>query len=405
MSYALALVSVADTILASRESLHISDLRKGSRRYILVNDTFHRIQESDKHLTVFPKDPALNVAVALAWCVLHAILPRLVSSHRKLCLSIVAVAQQLEKNGWFEATASSMYKHDPDLLEYAPEAARFAAEATEEDIANGLSLMYCAKATFFHTNRHFGLQIESTLIYMQLELLFGAESADPAALAAVKSFVHWGNVKGFLFRMGVPCIKLTKEEKELYSRMTQPPDNVVAALKERFPSGTASFAFLRKSLIIIANHRFAELMPYPASPAFDPRWLFKLCDSIQENPAPYHLRAKVKDLVEAPVSLAQLQLKYSAETRALLDFIILALHTFPDPLGEHLLASSKLPDFEAASKRQNDHLLQLQTAWHRIERYESQKWAPEDIVRRLHDPSLRTVRSVLRQFCELGTNV
>ena len=105
-----ALIAVADSILGNISQLGSVEITKKRRRYKFINNTFQRIQKEDKHLIINPDEPDKGFAVLLAYRILESVSPDIFSCHKDLCLVIIGVARELERNGWCEEENSIIYE-------------------------------------------------------------------------------------------------------------------------------------------------------------------------------------------------------------------------------------------------------------------------------------------------------
>lgn len=386
-----ALVAVADSVLQKIDALSTIEISKKGRKYKFVNDNFQRIREEDKHLIVHPEDLSLQLSTILAFRILESISDDLIPEFPELCLTIVGVARDLEVNGWYEEENSSVINYKVLPFEYSGEtkqrALSFASGVTADHLVRGYNLLYCAKLNFLHTDHHIGTKLEGHYMREYVQEYFGRAALDlPHVLVALKSFVHWANIKGFLYRLEVPNIDVSAQEARSYSQLPRPPALMLSNVYDRYPSGMSKYSLLRKSFDIIADSRFAQLVPYPDTPLFDLAWLYDLCHDIEEDPARYHLRSVAKRLSRNPVHLAELAQERSENVRLLLSVLGLVLNTFSDTGGEFLLQNLKIPKFsDLLIGRMPEYYKQLVDINEKIEEYQYKGWDESDIILRLKE--------------------
>lgn len=397
-----ALVAVADDILARIGLLYAVQISKKGRKYKFVNNNFQRVREEDKHLIVFPEDLDQHLSTVLAYNILVNIDETILDTFRDLCLSIVGAARALEVNGWYEEENLSVINYKVLNVKFNDEerdrAIEFASHVTEDHLSQAYVLLYCCKLNFFHTDHHVGTKLEGMFVRRYVEEYYGPDALElPTVLAAVKSFVHWANIKGVLHKLQVPNIDLSSEVAQKFSTFPDPPEELLVPVYDRYPSGTSKYSLMRKAMDIIGDFHYAKLVPYPETSEFDLEWLYELCHDIEQDPARYHLRSVAKRLLKDPVNLNELSAKYSAQTKCLLAYISVVLNVFEDTGGDYLLQNSRIPPFsEALAKQYLELYMAVQRANDKIEDYEQKSWDPEDIVSRLYDGSRSVYDEVAR---------
>lgn len=396
-----ALVQVADTILNRIHDLLAAEISKKGRKYKYVNNNFQRIREEDKHLVIHPEHPENHVAVASAYSILALVHPDIFATHRELCLIIVGVARALETNRWYEEENSSVIhfaslKGAPDAAETRA-AVAFAAASSPLHLARGYVLLYCAKLNFLHTDHHIGTRLEGVHMRRYVEEYFGADALElPEVLAALKSFVHWANIKGILWKLHVPNMDVDDALRERFVAFPDPPEELVEHALERFPLGTSKYSLLIKALEVIADSKYACLVPYPTGPVGELAWLYDLAREIEADPIRFHLRARAKRLSLDPVNLQELSQRHHERLEGLLLAVSLVLSVFPDTGGDYLLQNSKLPRFsDQLVSKHSEYYSRLLLANDTIEEYELRGWAEQDIVLRLYDSEMVNFRDAV----------
>lgn len=385
-----ALVAVADSILARIDQLSAVEISKKGRKYKFVNNNFQRIQEEDKHLIVHPEDPAQQLSAVLAYHILTTIADDILTKYRDVCLMIVGVARELERNHWYEEENSSVInykvlKFSVDERERAA-ALAFAAQVTPEHLLRGYNLLYCLKLNFLHTDHHVGTKLEGQYMREYVQEYFGEEALDlPEVLVALKSFVHWANIKGLLHRLEVPNMDVDAELAARFAHFPPPPPELVANVFDRYPSGTSKYSLIRKAMDILADFKYAKLVPWPRDEVLQLGWLFELCHSIEVDPVRFHLRSVAKRLLKQPVNLNELLQAHERQVKALLLVVSLVLNTFADTGGDYLLQNLKIPAFSDDLIAANlAYYAQLVDVANKIDDYEHKAWAADDIVLRLY---------------------
>lgn len=402
-----ALVAVADSVLQKIDSLSTIEISKKGRKYKFVNDNFQRIREEDKHLIVYPENLDLHLSTVLAFHILKSISNDLLSTFPDLCLSIVGVARDLEVNGWYEEENSSVINYKVLAQEFSEEtkqnALEFVAKVTPDHLIRGYNLLYCAKLNFLHTDHHIGTKLEGHYMREFVEDYYGNDALElPQVLVALKSFVHWANIKGFLYKLEVPNIDISSQEARSYDRLPPPSESLLSNVYDRYPSGMSKYSLLRKSFDILADSPFAQLMPYPTAPVFELTWLYDLCHDIEEDPSRYHLRSAAKRLSRNPIHLPDLAHKYSENVSLLLAVLGLVLNTFSDTGGEFLLQNLKIPKFsDLLIGRMPEYYKQLVDINDKIEEYRYKGWDNNDIIVRLKDKVPHSVYLAVMSMREL----
>lgn len=401
------LIAVANDILARVDQLSAVQISNKGRKYKYVNNNFQRIREEDKHLIVYPEDLSQQLSTILAYSILSNISDDIFDSERDLCLSIIGAARELEVNGWFEEENSSVINYKVSKLEFDEEtklrALEFARHVTQDHLNSAYVLLYCAKLNFLHTDHHIGTKLEGVYVQQYVEEFYGEEALElHTVLVALKSFVHWANIKGLLHKLEVPNIDLDEETIARFQAFPDPPEELLAHVYDRYPSGTSKYSLMRKAVDILADYKYLKLIPYPRLADFELDWLFELCHDIECDPARYHLRSVAKRLSKKSVNLNELSARYAKETKSLLSYISMVLNVFQETGGEFLLQNSKIPNFSddliASLPGVYEELVQISN---KIEEYEMKLWDAEDIVSRLHDADTLSVHDEVTRMRDL----
>lgn len=388
-----ALIAVADEILARVDHLSAVQISKKGRKYKFVNNNFQRVREEDKHLIVYPEDLDKNLSTVLAYEILRNISEDIFETHTDLCLSIVGAARELEVNGWYEEENSLVINYRVLKANFndvdRETALLFAQNVTREHLNRAYILLYCAKLNFFHTDHHIGTKLEGAHVRQYVEEFYGEEALElHMVLVALKSFVHWANIKGLLYKLEVPNIDLDKDAIQKFSTFPDPPEELLSHVYDRYPSGTSKYSLMRKAMDILADFDYSKLVPYPQGEEFDMKWLFDLCHNIESDPVRYHLRSVAKRLSKDPVNLQDLANQHAKSAKCLLSYISLVLNVFHDSGGEFLLQNSKIPNFSDDLIGQWPDLYEnLVKISNKIDEYEEKSWDSDDIVSRLFDGS------------------
>lgn len=403
------LVAVADGVLDSIGNLGRVEFNRKGRKYKYVNNTFQRVREEDKHLVIFPEEPDRHMGAISAYSILCSTNGgQVLEQYPDFCRAIVGTADLLESRGWCEVGDSSViHFHDASVpLDGHSEAAlELLKLVLDKHRTMGLNLMLCAKLNFLHTDHHIGVKVESYYMKYFVEEYFGEEALFSLdILIALKSFVHWGHIGGFLHRLEVPNVVLLPELKDLFASLPDPAPELKASVHDRYPSGTSKYSLVRKAIDTLADYQYASLIPYPRDQAFDLQWLFQLCHDIETDPIRYHLRSGAKNLCQDPISLSALSAKHNNEIKALLNYISLVINTFLDTGANYLLQNSKIPSLSeqliASYKPMFDNLRQISTS---INEYETKDWDADEIVLRLHRPAhslLDAVQAMRERFSD-----
>lgn len=384
-----AMVVVSDSILGKISGLSLAEIVKRGRKYRFVKSSFHRVKDEDKHLVINPSLLADHVSTVLAYSIIKAIDANLFSEYRDLCLAIIGVARQLEENDWYENENSSVVAlndsnaiTNPDLIE---EARLLVQEVTPAHVVQGCNILYCSKLNFLHTDHHIGTTFEGIYLRKYVEEYYGSEALElPEVLAAIKSFVHWGNIRYLLYKLGVPHMKLDDSLVHKFSTFPDPPQELKDCVYERFPSGTSKYSMLSNVIDMIADSKYSKVIPYPPDDNFDVAWLYDLCDDIERDPIRYHLRSIVKDLSKDPVNLNELSQVNHDKIDTMLRYVSLILNTILSAESGGLAQNSRLPVFsDALISAHEDYFKKLVDLQNSIEEYEQKGWDEDDIVLRL----------------------
>ncbi|CAK9442141.1 uncharacterized protein LODBEIA_P58840 [Lodderomyces beijingensis] len=398
-----ALVEYSSYILEELDDLHKVEYNKKGRKYRFVsnNGGFQRVRQEDKHLIVYPEDPTLLLSFYSAYLILYNINQgEIFKEFPSFCCTILGLAKSLESNHWYEEENSSVLhlknsKVDPRDVVLA-EADAFVRKhpITDEHVRQGINLLICSKLNFLHTDHHVGTKLEGYYLRLYIEEYFGEEAlASHDVLVALKSCVHWGNIKGVLYKLDVPHIATNDELVLNFASFPDPSQELKDNVYERYPSGTSKYSLLKKSIDLIAESKYARLIHLDPD-VFDVKWLYQLCHDIEVNPIKYHLRSKAKSLYdEEPVNLAELGAKNNLAANKLFQFISLVINFIPTEDYGFLLQNSKIPKVEEKLIEENEALYhEMSDLAQKVEAYEKKLWDTGDIVARLQQDINWSVR-------------
>lgn len=376
----LNLISVADQILLETSKLEQNDTknyeyRKNGRTYKLVNDDhFEAIRESDKYLIVAEDYTGLKSQLSLVSS--YRILSKIegvVEDYPDLCLAIMGAAREIELNKWYDLGVcvtlpqDASYELDDELMK---KLLKFASQIDKHHINIGLLILCCSKINFFHTDHTLAKQIDGSCLKALVSEWF-----DPAALTsekvynAIRCFSHWGSIRGVLYKLELPNLMIDQELKRRFDSFPLPPPYLKESLFERYPAGTSKYSLCKKSLILIGNSIFGELLQLN----IDIKWLIDLCDDIETDPCKYHLRASLKQLSKNPVDLSKLP-----SPNDILRFCSCVMNSCHDDIWRKLLMSSKFPK-KRAIKSSADYVTS-EKVWNLVKQCRQLGWSDDEIV-------------------------
>ncbi|KAG7660605.1 uncharacterized protein J8A68_005871 [[Candida] subhashii] len=387
-----ALVEVSDHILNTIDSLSKVEYNKKGRKYRFVNNQFQRIRQEDKYLIINPENLDDNLGLLSAFNILSNINNgEILDQFPEFCVTILGMAQVLERKKWYEEENHCVLhiknaKYDPRELAQIADEYILDHPITDQHIEWGVNLMIASKLNFFHTDHHIGTKLEGLYMRQFIEEYFGEDALNSHdVLIALKSCVHWGNIKGILYKLEVPNLSLSQDIIENFASFPDPLPELKMNIYERYPSGTSKYSLIRKAIDLLCDWKYSKLVDIP--PQIDFEWIFELCHDIESDPIKYHLRSSTKQLCDNPVNLQELNVKYNARIKQLLNLISTIINIFPETGGEFLLQNSKIPKFtpDLISEEYCAKLIKLQE---QIESYEDKEWDVEDIVLRLYTGDL-----------------
>lgn len=448
-----ALVTVSDQILNSIGSLNKLEYNKNGRKYKFIQNGFQRIKQEDKHLMINSNDLSMKLSIISSFNILSNIdNGRLIQEYPDFCLSIVGVARELELNQWTEDSNIIDYKtHSSDSStndlesEFPPdlvkESINFGLKINKDHLNMGFNLLMASKLNFFHTDHHLGTKIYGFYLIKFMVDYFGSESInDPDILVALKSFVHWGNIKCVLYKLQVPNVEISDDEFLKFKSFPDPLPELKQEVWKKYPSGTSKYSLMKKSLLTLANYEFASLIVYPSEmldhaeninanadtstdsansgydedsrdieepesieqvDKFNCEWLFKLCLDIESDPLKYHLRAQSKKLTSNYVNLNALSNKYSNQINSLLSFISVIVTVFNIDNIDFVMKNSKIPKFEqiVQNNQFNGNLIkQYQELANKINFYKTKDWSSDDILLRLGHGNSKNLDQVIHEL-------
>lgn len=402
-----ALIAVGELILGQIDDLNRVEYNKKGRKYKFVNNNFQRIRDEDKHLIIYPENLDDNLLIISAYLILSSINEgRVLDEWPDLCLAIVGMAKQLEINHWYEEENSSVinykiskFSYDDNLKEAA---LLFHDQVEPRHIEMGVNLLVLSKLNFLHTDHHIGTKLEGHYMKLFITEYLGEEALlSNDVLVALKSFVHWGNIKGILYKLEVPHIDISKDLKERFAVFPDPSAELKYNVYDRYPSGTSKYSLIRKSIDILADYKYSKLLVYPEGPLYDLDWIFELCHDIETDPIKYHLRSSVKSLCQNPVNLQELGNRYAAEVKSLLTYIALIINIFEETGGDFLLQNSKIPKLTDQLIDANKHIHDtLVSVREQVISYEEKGWDADDIVLRLAKDQSHSLYGVVLRMRE-----
>lgn len=404
MSTADALIAVASTILDRAEGLLMTEVNKKGRKFKYVNDAFQRVQEEDKHLIIHPLDLSEGLSTILAYSILQSIDETLFERFPDVCLAIVGAAGEIEKQGWYEEEHSSVIPYKQLKFTYTlqmrQKTVEFAKGVKEEHLHQAVVILYCAKLSFFHTDHHIGNKLDDPYMRDYVEQFYGEEAVQlPEVILALKSFVHWANIKGCLWKLKVPNLNIDEALIKRFSSFPDPPAELLEVVNKRYPSGTSKYLLVRKLLDILADYDYAKVIPFPEGPEFDLHWIFDLCHKIESDPIRYHLRSSLKRLCTNPVNLIELSKEHKAQVQNLLSVISIVLNVFRIEEGETLLLNLKIPQFcDELIDEYEEYYNKLVDVLTKIDEYLHKGWGADDIVLRLYNSNTRNVHDEVNQM-------
>lgn len=412
-----ALVDISDQILNSIGSLNKLEYNKNGRKYKFIQNGFQRVKQEDKHLVINSNDSSMKLSIISSYNILHNIDNGvLIQNYPDFCLSIIGVARELELNRWTEDSNVIDYKSnsDSDLeAEFPPdlvkESINYSLKITKNHLKMGFDLLTASKLNFFHTDHHLGTKIYGYYLIKFMTDYFGAEAInDPHILVALKSFVHWGNIKCILYKLQVPNIEISDDEFLNFKSFPNPSDELKQEVWKKYPSGTSKYSLIKKSLTTLANFEFGQLIEYPteisdsigqdenedtsvdsieSNDLFNCEWLFKLCQDIETDPIKYHLRAQSKKLTSNYVNLNAISSKYNERINKLLCLISVIVTIFNIDI-DFVMKNSKIPKFDQILENNqfsSSLIKQYQDLANKINFYKAKEWSSDDIILRLNN--------------------
>ncbi|ODQ77945.1 hypothetical protein BABINDRAFT_162998 [Babjeviella inositovora NRRL Y-12698] len=415
------LISIANQILDDSEDLKSLEYKRKGRKYRLVENTFKRIREEDKYLVVanpsfFRSELTENLSITSAYSIL-ATCGTILEDYPDLCLSIIGVAREIELHQWYDMGTSVVTKHKAEPVDEAVVAAarQMYDDVTPEHISRGLNLMLCSKLNFLHTDHHIGKpKLQGHFLKYFITEYYGEEATLSGDVhTALKSFFHWGCIKGLLYKLEVPNLNLSTEKIQAFASFPDPLPELKDNVYERYPAGTSKLSLIKKAALIIYEFDFSKVIPLPPTTdghvfATDLDWLFELCNDVEMDPLKYHLRSTSKGLYKGtPTNLNDLNRTHGKRFANLLLQISIVLNVFD--IGVHLLFNSKFPKIfdvetettaeptdqveddedEIVIKRMrpefaaNEYLQKLIEIKSKIDHYYDMGWQDDDIMLRI----------------------
>lgn len=400
-STADALVVVLRHVLDCVHDLSRIEYVNRGRKYRYVNDQFRRLSDESKHLVVDPQNSQSNTAIASAYTILHSIdNGMLLEQFPHLCLSIMAVARDLEANCWFdEGTGLVRTVRDAkiDLNPWRESATQYAQDITNEHVLGGFDIMVYAKLNFLFTDHHIGNRLNDPILVNLVESHFGEDALNsPSVLGALKCFVHWGHTQAILHKLGVPNVMLSSEIATAFDLFPPMNARLKSLISQRFPSGTSRYYLLLKCAQLMRAWPFSRLVPFSQeNEETELQWLVDLCEDIQADPIKYHLRAESKRLSDNPVNLRDLQAQTEPQATLWLSVAALIFEVFEVPNSSCVHNDSRLPIVDSNLYEYMDEIFGrgycegLKRVKDTIDTYEMKGWEASDIVNRFaNDRSL-----------------
>ncbi|KAG7192443.1 uncharacterized protein KQ657_001844 [Scheffersomyces spartinae] len=401
MNTADALVYFAEHIESSLEGLAKQEYATKGRRYKFLDNNFQRIREIDKHLVVFPEQRDRKISVILAFDIIQRIDEQLFEAFPDFVSCMLGFAWELERLGLIESENSSV-THYKDcqhygFLECEHQALKWFSKIEPKHIQWVANLQYCAKINFLHTDHHMGTKVDDQFIKQYLDEYFGPEALESTTLiTALKSFVHWGNIKGMLYKLGLPNVNISEETKRRYDKFPDPAPEIIEQVFDRYPSGTSRIALIKKALEIFGKSwSYGDLLEYPppftmgggaTNERVNIEWVYQICHDIRQDPLRYHLRSQTKDLHTQPVNLQELNTKYQKEIEMAYIYIGILIHAFSNAGTDFLMQIPRVPPPDKliqTSPEIEEYYSKCLGLNNSIQEYEAKGWDSEDIVIRL----------------------
>lgn len=301
------LVSVCDAIIQDQQNnlqkLNINEYSKNGKKYKLTSDgNFIRIQGEDKHLIISQsyENFKFNYSILSSFTILKNC-GNILNDYRKLSLAIIFTSREIELNKWYDESSkitsienasydliSSIEKNENDALNYI---SNIDLNLRNSLINLGCLILTATKINFFQTDHNVTSPIlEGYTLRKLISENFGENALTSIDIYnSLRAFSHWCSIRGIFYKLNIPNLQINNLLIHNFKSFPQIPIWVNDSLYGRYPAGCSKLALVKKSLVLISNSIYGNLIKLPLD--LDIKNLLKLCKDIEVDPLKYHIRS------------------------------------------------------------------------------------------------------------------
>lgn len=296
------LVSLCDAIIQDQQisaKSHQNEYSKNGKKYKLTSDgNFIRVQGEDKHLIVSDsyENFKLNYSILSSYYILKNC-GNILSDYKKLSLAIIFTSREIELNKWYDESSkiASIENSSYDPNDYQVDAINYISnidpDTRNQYIQLGCMLLTTTKINFFQTDHNV---TSPTLEGYALRRIITENCGDSALTSidvynALRAFSHWCSIKGVFHILQLPNLQIDNLLIHNFKSFPTMPLWLRDSVYGRYPAGCSKIALVKKSLHVIANSIYGDLIQLPKQ--LDLSSLLHLCNDIESDPLRYHIRS------------------------------------------------------------------------------------------------------------------
>lgn len=350
------LVNVCDAIIEQQSSLKNSNdnaYSKNGKKYRLTSaGQFIRVQDENKHLIVAENydDYKKNYSILSSYHILKSC-GSILQDYKKLSLAIIFTSREIELNKWYDESSkitsidNSFYDiyEDNNELEALNYISNVDSQLRDDLIILGSLILTATKINFFQTDHNVS---SPNLEGFALRNLIKDNCTDSALSSfdvynALRAFSHWCSIKGIFYRLSLPNLNIDNLLIARFNSFIDIPKWISDSVKGRYPAGCSKLALIKKSLFVISNSIYGNLIEPPHSP-LDLKYLLTLCQDIENDPLKYHIRSNTLHLSNHESVQLSNVFKNSDKWILYISCILQAIGNYRLPYENKLLISNKI---------------------------------------------------------------
>lgn len=348
------LVSICDAIIEDQQQVllksNVKEYSKNGKKYKLTSDgNFIRVQGENKHLIVSEsyEDFKCNYSILSSYYIL-ANCGTILNDFNKLSLAIIFTSREIELNKWYDESSKicSIENSCYDPLSVEDDALSYISNIDSDMrfhlINLGTSILTATKINFFQTDHNVtSPTLEGYALRTIMSENFGENSLTSVDVYnALRAFSHWCSVRGVLYKLGLPNLKIDSALVQKFKSFPEIPSWIGESVHCRYPAGCSKIALIKKSLVVLSTSVYGKLIESPH--ALNIKQLLSLCNQIENDPLRYHIRNASLKLSTNPYLEVG---KLFTDSNKWIEYISCLLHAINNhrlPYENKLLVSNKI---------------------------------------------------------------